>query len=569
MLEIMSTEGKKDEPALITEFTQHHTDTTVRFVVTMTAQQMAAAEAKGLEKFFKIDTTLSTTNMVLFDAENRIKKYNTVHEIVQDFYAIRIRLYQKRKSLLADRLQEAYERLDNRVRFIKAIISGSLVISNRKRDAILRDLVTQGFKAFPKKTARGKADEEAAEAAATDESAGDEPGVHDYDYLLNMPLWSLTMEKVNKLENERLTTEADLSTLLAKTPEDLWREDLTGFLVNLDEVEEAERRIAEGVPTKPKSKKTKAARKKITMMDSDDDADFMADDDDEWAPAPKKRSAPAAAAAAAKAKPAVKRTLTTGAASVSEKPQAPAQAATLVAAARQPATKHALSPDTSPVAAASKEPSRGRRAAAKKVTKYLDVASSDDEDEDDILDAIDKPFSLRAEAIETSDDEQEAFTAPAGGQRAPAGNMRKAAKLAVLNDDSESESEDLVASASLAVDKENLGGAAATAAVPAAKTKKAAAAPKKDKAPKKAPVAKKAAAKKAAPVKKTKAAPAKKAPAKKAPAKKPAAAADESGSDDEDFITSEVVEPGKQQATKDQVAWGKHVKVAKRMDDMA
>lgn len=48
----------------------------------------------------------STTNMVLFDDQRRIKKYNSPEEILEDFYAMRLALFTKRKAYLADQLNE-------------------------------------------------------------------------------------------------------------------------------------------------------------------------------------------------------------------------------------------------------------------------------------------------------------------------------------------------------------------------------------------------------------------------------------------------------------------------------
>ena len=58
---------------------------------------MAKAEAEGLEKKFKLATTMTTSNMVCFDEEGRIKKYNDVLEILEDFYHLRLIYFQKRK----------------------------------------------------------------------------------------------------------------------------------------------------------------------------------------------------------------------------------------------------------------------------------------------------------------------------------------------------------------------------------------------------------------------------------------------------------------------------------------
>eukprot|EP00730_Choanoeca_flexa_P005957 TRINITY_DN12057_c5_g1_i1.p1 TRINITY_DN12057_c5_g1~~TRINITY_DN12057_c5_g1_i1.p1 ORF type:complete len:1050 (+),score=467.07 TRINITY_DN12057_c5_g1_i1:440-3151(+) len=281
-LEGLSEQNKQGESA-ISEFTQHHTDTTVRFVVKMTDKQMKAAEAKGLYKFFKLDGSLATSNMTLFDSQGRIQKYETPEQIIQEFYDVRLKLYQKRKTYLADQLRERYERLDNKVRFINDVIAGTLVLNNRKQTDILADLIEKAYKPFPKKSkAKPK-------VAGLDDQEGEEededamaPGVSDYDYLLSMKLWSLSEEKVLKLEAERDEAEAELADLLAKTPQDLWKADLEDFLQALDDKEAAD--LAEANVVYKKGKKRGGGKKKALKRRSNSDDDFDMEDDDDWAP---------------------------------------------------------------------------------------------------------------------------------------------------------------------------------------------------------------------------------------------------------------------------------------------
>merc|ERR1712127_675963 len=60
-----------------------------------------------------------------------------------------------------------------------------------------------------------------------DEYDDDNPSTDkEYDYLLNMPLSSLTTEKVIKLSAEGDKIRDELGTLENTSPEDLWRADL-------------------------------------------------------------------------------------------------------------------------------------------------------------------------------------------------------------------------------------------------------------------------------------------------------------------------------------------------------
>jgi hypothetical protein len=61
------------------------------------------------------------------------------------------------------------------------------------------------------------------------ETAAEEEG-HGYDYLLSMPISSLTKEKVELLKNEKVVKEKELEALLLQTPKQMWENDLDAIL---------------------------------------------------------------------------------------------------------------------------------------------------------------------------------------------------------------------------------------------------------------------------------------------------------------------------------------------------
>lgn len=65
----------------------------------MSAKGMEKAEEQGLIDFFKLTTKLTTSNMICFDFEGKIKKYDSPEEIIEDFYPVRLAYYQKRKVI--------------------------------------------------------------------------------------------------------------------------------------------------------------------------------------------------------------------------------------------------------------------------------------------------------------------------------------------------------------------------------------------------------------------------------------------------------------------------------------
>ena len=62
----------------------------------------------------------------------------------------------------------------------------------------------------------------------------------DFDYLLKMPIYSLTLEQKEKLLQEKGTIEAEYDTLAKKSEMDLWLEDLDSLEAKLKELEKIE-----------------------------------------------------------------------------------------------------------------------------------------------------------------------------------------------------------------------------------------------------------------------------------------------------------------------------------------
>ena len=63
----------------------------------MSTKDLQKAEEQGLLEFFKLTSKLTTTNMICFDFDGKIKKYDSPEEIIEDFYPVRLSYYQKRK----------------------------------------------------------------------------------------------------------------------------------------------------------------------------------------------------------------------------------------------------------------------------------------------------------------------------------------------------------------------------------------------------------------------------------------------------------------------------------------
>ena len=76
--------GTDKSPALVKDYIQNHTDTSVYFTINLTAEGKKAIATAGVEKTFKLGGSIATSNMVCFDVEGKIKKYGSPEEVCPD-----------------------------------------------------------------------------------------------------------------------------------------------------------------------------------------------------------------------------------------------------------------------------------------------------------------------------------------------------------------------------------------------------------------------------------------------------------------------------------------------------
>lgn len=263
--------GTEKTPPLITDYREYHTDTTVKFVVKMTEEKLAEAERVGLHKVFKLQTSLTCNSMVLFDHVGCLKKYDTVLDILRDFFELRLKYYGLRKEWLLGMLGAESAKLNNQARFILEKIDGKIIIENKPKKELIKVLIQRGYDSDPvkawKEAQQKVPDEEENEDSDNEKETEKSDSITDsgpsFNYLLDMPLWYLTKEKKDELCKLRKEKEQELETLKRKSPSDLWKEDLAAFVEELEVVEAKEKQDEQiGLPGKggkAKGKKTQMA----------------------------------------------------------------------------------------------------------------------------------------------------------------------------------------------------------------------------------------------------------------------------------------------------------------------
>uniref|UniRef100_A0A672N7X2 DNA topoisomerase 2 n=1 Tax=Sinocyclocheilus grahami TaxID=75366 RepID=A0A672N7X2_SINGR len=196
-------QGTDKTPPLINDYKEYHTDTTVKFVVRMTEEKLAQAEAAGLHKVFKLQSSLTCNSMVLFDHMGCLKRYESVQDILKEFFELRLHYYKLRKDWLVGSLGAEAAKLSNQARFVLEKIEGKISIENKSKRDLIRMLVQKGYESDPV-AAWNKAQEKVLDSGS---SSGP-----NFNYILSMSLWCLTKEKVEELLKQR-----DLKVLISLT----------------------------------------------------------------------------------------------------------------------------------------------------------------------------------------------------------------------------------------------------------------------------------------------------------------------------------------------------------------
>lgn len=237
------------------DYSEFHTEKSVHFELELSEEEAKLLHnAKPnrrqdhLEKMLKLRSSISMNNMILFNAEGKIHKYDNPLEIIYDFCVQRQDMYQKRKAYMLARLTRQAEELSAKARFIQMVCNKELVVKKRKILDLIKDLRKKGFVARKdlkgadvgaeageddggddeEKEDDGEEDEDEGDGAedAEGEAAQRRKGIKDFEYLVGMPISTLTKEKYDELMLQKDRKLKERNDLDKKTPEAIWLEDL-------------------------------------------------------------------------------------------------------------------------------------------------------------------------------------------------------------------------------------------------------------------------------------------------------------------------------------------------------
>jgi DNA topoisomerase-2 len=197
LFELEQTKKSKEDKSII-GYKEYHSDTTVHFEIDFVDGYLE--KAKDIYKTFHLISRISINNMHLYSVDGCITKYNTIRDIMEEYYKERLVLYAKRREYQLNELKNELDIISNKARFILMVVNDELIVNKRKRIDIEKDLIDNDF---PK--------------LGTNKN---------FDYLLNMQIYQLTYEKIEELKKQEKQKESEYNTLNKMKPEDIWKHEL-------------------------------------------------------------------------------------------------------------------------------------------------------------------------------------------------------------------------------------------------------------------------------------------------------------------------------------------------------
>ena len=141
-----------------------------------------------------------TENLTTIDEDNKIRVYDDINEIFIDYYNLRIKHYRLRKNSRIEDMQRDISILESKYNFISMVVEGVIVVNNKSKKDIIKQL-----------------EKFTDEIIKIDDS---------YDYLLRMPIYSLSKEKMKELKDALNNMKKELRDYKKKTLEELWLDNL-------------------------------------------------------------------------------------------------------------------------------------------------------------------------------------------------------------------------------------------------------------------------------------------------------------------------------------------------------
>lgn len=169
----------------------------INITVKFTRSDLEKLDDERLIKLLKLEEYITEIYTTL-DENGKLKIFESVEEIVNYFVRFRLGYYHKRKEFMLNKMQHELTVLANRGKFIKAILDGKIIVNNVPKSTLISNIEAFGL-------------------VKIEDS---------YDYLLRMPIYSLTIELYEKLKEDFKSKKEEIEVLKNTDPKNMYLLDL-------------------------------------------------------------------------------------------------------------------------------------------------------------------------------------------------------------------------------------------------------------------------------------------------------------------------------------------------------
>jgi DNA gyrase/topoisomerase IV subunit A len=170
----------------------------IDYTIKFTRADLEVLDDEKIIKLLKLEES-ETENFNTLDENGKLKIFDSVEDIIKYFVDFRLGYYQIRKDHQLDKMQHDLKILGNRGKFIKAILDGKIIVNNKPKEEIVSQIESNAIEMID----------------------------GSYDYLLRMPIYSLTKEMFDKLKEDFSNKKDEIEKLKLIEPKDMYLEDLS------------------------------------------------------------------------------------------------------------------------------------------------------------------------------------------------------------------------------------------------------------------------------------------------------------------------------------------------------
>lgn len=201
-----------DGNVALKNFDDLYTDTSVKFILYFTEDyyEEIKAHPEDFEKRFGLTSVWHTSNMVAFNTEGKITKYDSVGEILEDFYSNRLVRYEERRQAEMARLEQDAAVAANTAKFLRAVLAGRIDLRRRTDEEIVAMMRSEDIAPLS--------------GVATADS------VDAWEYVLRLRMDRVKQSAVDAAEAAVVAAETAVQKLRDTTASAIWMQEIDEFL---------------------------------------------------------------------------------------------------------------------------------------------------------------------------------------------------------------------------------------------------------------------------------------------------------------------------------------------------